>query len=542
MKKLFLILLTFISFNVFAQNDFFKVKENSFHQIQGYVMLDKKDHYDDNNRPMALIKISTENISAAERRNITFKGNLATYFDVRFEPTEIYLYLSTAATFLEIHHPDYGKTEFTLPYDLKDFCGYEMVLSYIPVSSQDASQQNFLSVISDQDNAVIYIDDEYVGEKEVFKTFPVGSTHSWRIECYLYHTESGNITITAEDNIVEKTLRPAHGYLNVTTSPEDGALVFVNNKKVGETPYKSDKMESGTYKVRVMKDNYKTTEESFVVTDGNTTDAQISMSPVEAPKPASGTLEITSNPMRADIYVDGELIGQTPRVISDLPVGKHELKLQKQGYETLTENIVIEENVTLTLNEKMQVKKESPRVEKKEELVKQEKKAEKIKTPKKTSAPEKHSFITLNVAYSVAPQTSFGITYGQVKKVGWFVSAMTNFNFRFAANEWDDMFYASDNEAVFTGNSSAARASLTAGMLMKLGGPVYMKLGAGYGMRVKCWELSDEWYVYEPDTYKGLDLTAGLMFKLGGCTISADAVTTNFETLEIKVGVGVNFN
>lgn len=104
------------------------VKEGSFHKIDGYVMLDKMDHLDDNNVPMALIKISTENISAEERRKMTFKGNLATYFDVQFEPSEIHLYLSTTATFLEIHHPDYGKTEYWLPEDLCDFCGYELVV------------------------------------------------------------------------------------------------------------------------------------------------------------------------------------------------------------------------------------------------------------------------------------------------------------------------------------------------------------------------------------------------------------------------------
>ena len=58
MKKLILILLTFMSFTSLAQ---MQVKENSFRQIDGFVMLDKNEHYDDNNQPMALIKISTEN-------------------------------------------------------------------------------------------------------------------------------------------------------------------------------------------------------------------------------------------------------------------------------------------------------------------------------------------------------------------------------------------------------------------------------------------------------------------------------------------------
>ena len=134
MKKLLIILLTFISLSSYAQ---IQVKENSFRQIDGFVMLDKNEHYDDNDQPMALIKISTENITAEERRRITFKGNLATYFDVHLEPTEIYLYLSTSATFIEIHHPDYGKTEYWLPQDLKGFCGYEMVLQYVPIVPAD---------------------------------------------------------------------------------------------------------------------------------------------------------------------------------------------------------------------------------------------------------------------------------------------------------------------------------------------------------------------------------------------------------------------
>ena len=126
MKKLYLlILLLLVALPSFSQ---IHVKENSFRKIDGFLMMDKSERIDDNNVPMALIKISTENISAEERRKMAFKGNLATYFDVQFKTSEIYLYLSTTATFLEIHHPDYGKTEYWLPEDLCDYCGYEMVV------------------------------------------------------------------------------------------------------------------------------------------------------------------------------------------------------------------------------------------------------------------------------------------------------------------------------------------------------------------------------------------------------------------------------
>ena len=273
MKKLLLILLTFMSLNVFAQ---IKVKDGSFHQIEGYVMIDKNEHYDMNNAPMALIKISTENIKAEERRRITFKGNLATYFDVHFEPSEIYLYITAkAATFIEIHHPDYGKTEFTLPYDLKDFCAYEMVLQYVPIGND--SDLNYLILKADQQDARIYVDDEYVGKQFAHKQLVIGTDHSWRIECELFRTEDGNITITNKENIVDVTMLPEFGYLNVITTPENGAKVYINDSLVGKSPYKSDKLSVGDYIVKVTKDNFKTAEKTVAVNDKKTTEENIEM-------------------------------------------------------------------------------------------------------------------------------------------------------------------------------------------------------------------------------------------------------------------------
>ena len=61
MKKILLIVFALISVNLFSQ---IEVKEGSFHKIEGYVMLDKSEHIDDNNNPMALIMITTENMTS----------------------------------------------------------------------------------------------------------------------------------------------------------------------------------------------------------------------------------------------------------------------------------------------------------------------------------------------------------------------------------------------------------------------------------------------------------------------------------------------
>ena len=714
-KSLVLFLLMLVNICVYAQSDTFKVKDDSFHEVEGCITIPV--HYDDNNYPMALLKIIPENINEQDRAKLYFEGNLATFIEVEQNIGETWVYLTAeAATFIRIKHPDFGVTEFWFPMNLKPKQCYEMVLqnNILPDPGKQKSQNNFLIINVDQQDAVVFVDNNYVGNGFVEVPLQIGQEHSYKIECDLYHTESGKLMMTAGDP-VEKTikLRPAHGFIDVNTEPEEGAIIYIDGKKVGTSPYKSDKLASGTYKVKALMTMYNPVEQTITVTDGNTTQATLNMSAnfvnvtintdadadiyiddefkakgawsgrlsegthffetrkdkhrtqyknvnlvlgknetitMKNLEPIYGFLELRSNPTKADIYIDGQHIGQTPRVINDLLIGDHELKLQKQGCATLIKYITISEGETLAINETLSTGKEvsistgqngdkiyvddnymgySPLTvnlnygnhevkakrgdrnttknidvkvnggdtevmltfgklvtinssNKGDDVYVDGKKVGQTPmdidlslgshevevrsgklyetrslTVNNTSSssyyfvPKKEpldkylsrgiNFLTLNAAYSVAPQMSYGLTYGQVKKFGWFVSAMTNFGFRFGDNEWEELY--SSDEAIISGNSSKARFSLTGGLLLRLGGPVYMKLGAGYGVRVKCWELSSGgWYEYTPDTYRGVDLTAGLMFNTNGCAISADVVTTHFKTLEFKLGIGINWN
>ncbi len=426
MKKVLLVIFALISLNVFSQ---INVKEGSFRKIEGYVMLDKNKHLDDNDNPMALIKITTENISAEERARFRYNGNIETYFDVQqHEDGQTYLYISAKpATFIEIIHPDYGKTEYTFPFDLCDYCGYEMVVQYVPlvpVVTQESSKpkKTYLIVKSDQTDARIYIDDELVNTHEASKAVGVGSTHTYKIECNLYHTESGSVTVNDRTEI-NKKLRPAFGYINISTSPEQGAKAFVDGDYVGLTPIKTDKIKSGSHTVMVMKDMYKMKERSYNVTDGQTTNATLNMDAnfvtitltvdsgadiyvdeeykgkgkwtgrlsdgahifearkenhktsvktvnlvlgknetiaLDAPTPINGDIDINTTPMGATIYIDGKNYGETPNYISDILIGKHELKLTKQGCSELKKTIVVKEGETLSVNEKLQTYQNTP--------------------------------------------------------------------------------------------------------------------------------------------------------------------------------------
>ena len=479
-----------MSFNVFGQSDSFKVKDGSFHKVEGCITIPAR--YDDNNAAMAVVKIIPENIGEQERVKLYFTGNLATFIEVEQHIGETWVYLTAeAATFLKIQHPDYGSTEFWFPEDLKPKQCYEMTLQYVDptpvvetgflaISSEPSeadvyvdgknygktmafitnlsagthelklqkqgyititkniviqkgetlkldetmqtvsSQRTYLIVKADQADALIYIDDEPINTGEASKSVNIGSTHTYRIECNLYHEESGTVTVN-ERVTIDKKLRPNFGYINVTTSPESGAKVYVDGEYLGLSPIKTDKLKSGSHAVRVMKDMFKMTEKSFTVTDGQTTNANINMSAnfvnvtvntdtdsdiyvddeykakgkwtgrlsdgmhnfearkanhrttkksldlvlgenmtitLDKPQPISGSIDVNSSPMSAEIYIDGKHYGQTPNYINEILIGTHTLKLEKQGCATLSKTITIKENETLTVNEKLQTGKE----------------------------------------------------------------------------------------------------------------------------------------------------------------------------------------
>ena len=423
MKKILLVIFALISLNTFAQ---LQVKEGSFKYVPGGVIDDKEEYTDGNDLPMALIKISTENISEQERMRLVFVGNRATQIIKKPKTGSMWIYISAdAATFIDIRHPDYGTYKYYIPEKLCDYCVYEMVLQYIPivpVTSDEAAKpkKTYLIVKSDQADARVYIDDELLNTQEASKPVDVGTTHTWKIECNMYHSETGSVTVT-DRTTIDKKLRPNFGYINISSSPEQGAKAFVDGEYIGVTPIKTDKIKSGEHKVMVMKDMYKMTEKSFTVTDGQTTNATLNMSAnfvnvtittdsqsdiyvdeeykgkgkwtgrlsdgahifeakktnhraskksldlvlgetktitLDAPTPIYGEIDINTTPMGATIYIDGKNYGETPNYISDILIGEHELKLTKQGCAEVKKTIIIEEGETLSLNEKLQTGKE----------------------------------------------------------------------------------------------------------------------------------------------------------------------------------------
>lgn len=152
------------------------------------------------------------------------------------------------------------------------------------------------------------------------------------------------------------------------------------------------------------------------------------------------------------------------------------------------------------------------------------------------------TFATLNAAYSLAPQGSLGFSFGQVRRFGWFVSVMTNGNllgFSFQGDCDDQGFLPDGHLMQYSGTTSKTRLSLMAGGLMHVTGPLLARVGVGYGNRTLRWLTIDgQWYRNRDRSWQGLDLSAGVQLHFNGLVVSFEAVTTQFQYAEAKIGVG----
>lgn len=70
---------------------------------------------------------------------------------------------------------------------------------------------------------------------------------------------------------------------------------------------------------------------------------------LQPPTPITGTLAISSQPLRSNIVIDGKNYGQTPQNITGVIIGEHSITIEKDGYSSKTQTFDIMEGQTTKL-------------------------------------------------------------------------------------------------------------------------------------------------------------------------------------------------
>lgn len=151
------------------------------------------------------------------------------------------------------------------------------------------------------------------------------------------------------------------------------------------------------------------------------------------------------------------------------------------------------------------------------------------------------TFIMLEGAYSfVNPQYSGGLMFGMVRKVGWYAKFRSSFCFKNADYK---LPYADASKSLFF-NGERLRPELVAdaGVVVRLGCPVYAYAGAGYGYRNLIWKTMSGYNVQINDySFSGVSAEMGVIGNIKGFTLSLGVNTIAFKYAELQFGIGCLF-
>lgn len=179
-------------------------------------------------------------------------------------------------------------------------------------------------------------------------------------------------------------MQPAYSYLSVKT-PLQGSKILLDGDSIGETQTISGRLAAGRYRLTIVRKNQcyynewiniNAAEKKVVVLTSkdmhpipipsSMTMKQLAELPPnqqslieESPaKPTYGMINIESNVVDAEIYINGKMVGKTPAIINDIPANQYnEVILKKKGYKDTKQAIFIRSNELNSLNLHMKQKK-----------------------------------------------------------------------------------------------------------------------------------------------------------------------------------------
>jgi len=244
--------------------------------------------------------------------------------------------------------------DHTIKLSAPGFQDYEKVISVLPDQNIEYTvemQPGATESVSDINTGIVVVRSIPEGARVYFDGLNVGTTpvqipkagtgkHLLRIEKTLYHDYLEEISVQPDGIIqVLAELDAAFGSLTIISTPE-GAVVSLNEQVKGRTPLTIDELASGEYEIAITKDLYHTHTERFIITDGSNNTRDITL------LPAFGLLTIDTEPIGATVYLDGQIKGQTPSSLNELPSGTYTLRIEKDLYQPVESTILIEDGKT----------------------------------------------------------------------------------------------------------------------------------------------------------------------------------------------------
>ena len=208
----------------------------------------------------------------------------------------------------------------------------------ISVSLEETS--GFIYVTSTPiQNAKVYIDEEYEGDTPFTSKRMSEGEHTVKVisDGYYIYTRTVNV-IAGKTHEVEAELKQSFSGVYLIASQPD-AEIRLDGIPLGNGSWKG-RVDPGKHKVEQVKEGFVIATEVINAVKGQNVTIKLAEM-----NPYYGLVSVTSNPIAAQVSVDGILVGETPLRTNRITVGKHTFSAVKEGYETRTGEIVVSKDV-----------------------------------------------------------------------------------------------------------------------------------------------------------------------------------------------------
>ena len=344
MKKVVFTLILSLLFLSLSAQDFEIVSVESLPADMSAREEMKTDH---NDRQCALLRIATQNITPEQRERFVFKSDLGSEVVERASRNgEIWLWVSPGLKYLRIQHPDWGQYELRLIdhvarvealHTYKVTIKGTLVMALQEQNNNSPTQQYLVFQLSPT-NAMLEVDGQLweVAPDGTAMKFVNFGTYSYRVQAPNYLPETDKVTVDDPNNTKTVNVKLKSDFVEVTLQVDADAEIWVNNVKKGVRTW-TGQLGKGSYKIECKMEGHETSMISKEITaemNGKTIT-------LPAPTPIYGSLNIESTPNFATIYIDGKMVGETPKFVKEILIGRHEIKLLKEGHEDYNKSVEI---------------------------------------------------------------------------------------------------------------------------------------------------------------------------------------------------------
>ncbi len=164
-----------------------------------------------------------------------------------------------------------------------------------------------------------------------------GGSHTLLLQLAQYESHRMTVTVPSDGSTqpLAVPLTPNFGTLSVSSVA--GSRIYVDGEDKGASSW-TGRLSAGQHVVEARLASHRSTSQRVDVVRGKEQSIEL-----DAPTPIYGSLNVTSKPFGADVYVDGTKVGSTPDVFTSILEGTRSVEIRKQGYDAYTAQVNITE-------------------------------------------------------------------------------------------------------------------------------------------------------------------------------------------------------